>query len=467
MSPALRVLHALHDYLPRHQAGSQIYVAGLCAAQRRSGIHPTVVAAEFDPAKTHGALTWRAHDGVPVAEVVNTWQFAHFDGTYGDPALVTTLGHVLDIVQPHVLHVHNLLNLSFALPSMARARGIAVAATLHDYTLVCPSGGQRIHRDESHVCHAIDTARCARCFPASPFHAQLRYGQLARRVPAHTLGRLTSALRRLAPRAATAAAAALGQTTGATIDTAAIERRLDAARTAFDHFDIVVAPSASLAREYATLGVPTDRLVVSDYGFARLTRPPRVLDPEGRLRVGFVGTLVWHKGADVLVEAARRLPADRVDVRIFGDPGVFPQYAATLRQRAHGLPVRFMGRFDHNRAGEIFAQIDVLVVPSRWLENSPLVIHEAFMAGVPVVGTAIGGIVDLLGHGRHGILVPPDDADALAAALRGLIETPSRGDELARAAPSIKSIEQDAAEWRQRYTTILAAAAAAVPVPVS
>ena len=61
--------------------------------------------------------------------------------------------------------------------------------------------------------------------------------------------------------------------------------------------------------------------------------------------------------------------------------------------------------------------MDVLVVASRWLENSPLVIHEAFMAGVPVIGTAIGGIVDLLDHGRHGILVPPDDPDALAAAL--------------------------------------------------
>ena len=107
-----------------------------------------------------------------------------------------------------------------------------------------------------------------------------------------------------------------------------------------------------------------------------------------------------------------------MDVSIFGDPGVFPEYAAALRQRARGLPVRFMGRFDHDRAEAIFAQMDVLVVASRWLENSPLVIHEAFMAGVPVVGTAIGGIVDLLDHGRHGILVPPDDPDALAVGAR-------------------------------------------------
>lgn len=455
MPPALRVLHALHDYLPRHQAGSEIYVAGLCAAQRRAGVQPAVVAAAFDTGRTHGQITWRAHAGVPVAEVINTWQFEGFDRTYGDPTIAAALGSVLDIVQPHVLHVHNLLNLSFELPSLARARGIAVAATLHDYTLVCPSGGQRIHRDESHVCHAIEPARCARCFPASPFHTQLRYGQLSRRGPVRALGRLASAIKTLAPRTTTAAADALAQTAAAAVDASAIERRLAAARRTFGAFDIVVAPSPSLAREYAALGFPADRLVVSDYGFARLARSPRVPDPDGRLRVGFVGTLVWHKGADVLVAAASRLPAHRVDVRIFGDTAVFPEYAAALRQRAKGLPVRFMGPFDHDRAEAIFSQIDVLVVPSRWLENSPLVIHEAFMAGVQVIGTAIGGIPDLLGHGRHGLLVPPDDPEALAAALRGLLETPSRAAELARTAPPVKSIEQDAAEWTERYASIV------------
>ena len=91
MPRPLRVLHALHDYLPRHQAGSEIYVADLCAAQRRAGLQPTVVAAEFDPARAHGQLTWRSHDGVPVAEVVNTWQFDSFEGSYADPAVATTL----------------------------------------------------------------------------------------------------------------------------------------------------------------------------------------------------------------------------------------------------------------------------------------------------------------------------------------------------------------------------------------
>lgn len=455
MPPALRVLHAIHDYLPRHQAGSEVYVAELCAAQRRHGEHPTVLCADFDPLRAHGQLTWRWHAGIPVVELVNTWQFGTFDDSYHDAALTSTLGHVLDIVQPHVLHVHNLLNLSFDLPALARARSIPVAATLHDYTLVCPSGGQRVHRDESHVCHVIEPARCARCFPASPFHAQLRFGQLAARTPLAPLGRIASTVRRLAPKAARSAATAWGRT-GPALDAAAIERRLAAARETFQDFDVAVAPSASLAREYAALGFPSDRLVVSDYGFPSLAARREPAGPGAPLRIGFVGTLVWHKGADVLIDAVARLPAARVDVRIFGDPEMFPDYAATLRQRARGLPVRFMGRVDHEDIAGVFAQMDVLVVASRWLENSPLVIHEAFMAGVPVVGTAIGGIVDLLDHGRHGLLVPPDDATALAAALQALVDSPSQLDALGSAAPAVKTIDEDAREWRRRYEDLIA-----------
>ena len=96
--------------------------------------------------------------------------------------------------------------------------------------------------------------------------------------------------------------------------------------------------------------------------------------------------------------------------------------------------------------------MDVLVVPSLWLENSPLVIHEAFMAGVPVVGARIGGIAELVVHEQNGLLYdPPSSAEALAAALRRLIEEPHRLDELARTRVPVKSIAVDAQEWESVY----------------
>ena len=460
MRDAIRVVHAIHDYLPRHQAGSELYVAHLAAEQRRAGDQPAVLAAEFDAADAHGRLRWRVHDGVPVAELVNAWRFGSFADTYQNEAITTAAAHALDVLQPHVLHVHNLLNLALTLPAMARARGMAVVATLHDHTLVCPSGGQRLHRRESHVCRAIDPPRCARCFAESPFYAQWRVGQMSGRAPG-LAGRAAHLARRLAPGAAQRiAAVAAGALPGAAVDAAAIEQRLAAARTAFAACDLVVAPSPALAREFAALGFPTDRLVVSDYGFPAMATGPGAPRPGGPLRVGFVGTVVWHKGPDLLVEAARGLPPDRVAIQIYGDLSVFPRYAGQLVRGAAGLPVVFGGRVDHDRIGEVLGGLDVLVVPSRWLENSPLVIHEAFQAGVPVIGAAIGGIVDLLATGG-GVCVPPDDAPAIAHAIGRLIDAPSELDALRATIPAVKSIGDDADQWRRRYAALLPRAAAA------
>jgi glycosyltransferase involved in cell wall biosynthesis len=103
----------------------------------------------------------------------------------------------------------------------------------------------------------------------------------------------------------------------------------------------------------------------------------------------------------------------------------------------------------------VLAELDVLVVPSRWLENSPLVIHEAFMARVPVVASAIGGIPDLLGGGTYGVLVPPDDPAALAAALADLLGSPGRLRDLAVRAPAVKTIAEDATAWTARYEAVM------------
>src|SRR5262249_1399492 len=153
--------------------------------------------------------------------------------------------------------------------------------------------------------------------------------------------------------------------------------------------------------------IPRSKIRVSDYGFAALPRRRAQTAHRGPLRIGFVGTLVWHKGPHVLLDAVRGLPGDAFQLKIFGSLDVFPDYVAELRTRAAGLPVDFMGGFAREQTAAVYDQIDVLVVPSLWLENSPLVIHEAFMAGIPVVGARIGGIADLVEDGVSGLLYDP------------------------------------------------------------
>jgi glycosyltransferase involved in cell wall biosynthesis len=445
----MRILHAIHDFLPRHRAGSEIYTHHLCRAEAARGLQTHVLCAEYDLARPHGSLVWRYHDELPVTELINNWAFRSFEESYRSPSIGAQLEHVLLAIQPDVLHLHNLLNLSLELPLIAARHGVPTVATLHEYTLVCPAGGQRLSLDDGRACAEITPSRCARCFPLSPFAAQItaaRSGAAA--------APLIRWLRRRAPRLlALIGGAAQTHAPRLAIAEEEIARRLDAVRRVYDAVALFVAPSPSLAADMLRFGLPPAKLRVSDYGFVAPARRPR-RSRGARLVVGYVGTLVPHKGAHVLIEAARRLPPDAFELLIFGDPSTFPPYTSSLREAARGLPVRFMGGFTDDSAA-IYARLDVLVVPSLWPENSPLVIHEAFQAGIPVVGARVGGVVDLVRHGDSGLLYDAGSSAALAAALHAVIDDPALLARLAAGSPRVKPIDDDAAEWEKIYRQVL------------
>ena len=452
----MRVLHAIHDFLPRHRAGSEIYAFELARElSRRADVF--VLAAEYDPSVPHGTIRWRSYEGLVVIEIVNNWQFRRFDETYQSERINAQLRHVLDATRPDVLHVHNLLNLSFDLPWIAKQRGIATVATLHDYTLVCPSGGQRVHVAESHVCDSIDADRCARCFAHSPLARQMRAAKMTRGLSRSLIGRTGRAAFKIAP---VLAASILKPLDRREIDGDDVRRRLGYARQVFESIDLFVAPSRSMAEEFCKLGVARDRVHVSDYGFpppryraTDATGPPSRSRGSARLRIGFVGTLVWHKGVHVLLEAAQRLRG-HYEVHIHGDPAVFPDYVAALRKAATGLPVVFAEGFDRDRVDDVYEDLDVLVVPSLWPENSPLVIHEAFLHQVPVVAARVGGVPELVGHEINGLLYEPFDPDSLAASLQRLIDDCGLLARLSARVSAVKSIAQDAREWEERYRRV-------------
>jgi glycosyltransferase involved in cell wall biosynthesis len=458
----MRILSVIHDFLPRHRAGSEIHADRLARGLAARGHSVWLLAAEYDPARRQGQLSWREQEGLPVVEMAVNWDFASFGESWAPRDIGERLEQLLDAIDPDVVQLHNLLNLSLELPRLASDRGIPVAALLHDYTLVCPSGGQRVRPAENHVCSEIEPLRCARCFAESPFASQMAVARISRLAGGKGGGRrlvapVARALRRVFPRLAQQLASTASELSAPPIEAADVERRLDRVRRLFEEVDLFVAPSASLGEEFLRLGLPSSRLELSDYGFPPLgaVAPCRVGGP---LRFGFVGTLAWHKGLHVLLEALRLLPPEGWELQVHGALDTFPDYTARIGRLASGLPVRFAGPFGEGKAAEILSGIDILVVPSLWPENSPLVIHEAFQAGRPVVGARSGGIADLVVDGVSGLLwSPPNSPSALAAILRRTLEEQGLVDRLAVSLPAVKTIEQDVDEWEGRFLRLLAA----------
>jgi glycosyltransferase involved in cell wall biosynthesis len=152
--------------------------------------------------------------------------------------------------------------------------------------------------------------------------------------------------------------------------------------------------------------------------------------PRGPPRVGWIGRLESYKGVEDLLRAfvrvLREFPEARLDLA--GDGSARPALEALSERLRLGPAIRWWGRVRGPEKEDFFAGLRVLAVPSSQYENFPLVALEALARGRPVVGTAIGGIPEIVEDGRNGRIVPIQDPAALAEALLDVLRDPARAE---------------------------------------
>lgn len=171
------------------------------------------------------------------------------------------------------------------------------------------------------------------------------------------------------------------------------------------------------------------------------------------LRVGFIGTLFEHKGTHLLIEAIQNLlPNLAIELKIYGKLEEFPEYVAKLYEIAKGDPrIKFCGTFPNQEIGKVFAELDVLVVPSIWYENTPLVIYSAQAANCPVIATNLGGMSEVIHHEVNGILFEKGNIVELANSIRRLYEDRILLKNLAINSVNPKSIQKYVSELEHIY----------------
>lgn len=197
----------------------------------------------------------------------------------------------------------------------------------------------------------------------------------------------------------------------------------------------VIATSAATARLLgADYDVPAVRLTVVRPGTDRVAHGPR--QPGETVTLLTVGAIIPRKGYDVLVAALAKLKDCHWRLVIVGDRTRSPDTAARLdaaiARGALGDRVESIGPVTSERLGELYASADLFVLPSRF-EGYGMAYAEAIAHGVPVVATNVAAIPDTVPAGA-GILLPPDDIEALAGTLRRLIEDPAERERLAAGA---------------------------------
>jgi glycosyltransferase involved in cell wall biosynthesis len=130
----------------------------------------------------------------------------------------------------------------------------------------------------------------------------------------------------------------------------------------------------------------------------------------------------------------------------------YPDYARKVYALAGGDPrINFVGPFPNETMAAELGKLDVLVVPSTWYENTPLVIYSAFAAGIPVVASNLGGMAEVVHHEKNGLLFEPNDSEGLARQLRRLIEEPGLLEKLGENAGDVRPVEDSVDEMLGLY----------------
>lgn len=446
----LRILMVVHQFLPRHVAGTELYTFNL--ARELSRRHEVaILAAESDHDRPRFEESRHEMDGLRVHQMIHNYRWESFRDTYDCPEADAAFRRVLRAERPDIVHIQHLHHFSANFVTIARAKGIPVVFTLHDYMLLCPREGI-MRRADGEICMQPVPGKCRDCIqgytlsdtPAPPIPRGLKPG-----AEALVAKDVMEVLRRTRP----------GMDGEEDPHARAVAARLDYLARVLRDVDLFIAPSRFLQQRFLESGlIPAERIIHSDNGLDLTGRPPatpRRLPPGERLRAGYVGTLAEHKGVHVLVEAMNLIEDERVHCMIWGDLKAFTAYTERIREAIRNPRTLLMGPFPNSRVQDVLAGLDVLVVPSLWFENAPLTIREAALAGLPVIASDLGGMAESVKPGVTGLLVPPDDPGALARALLDCLKAPGPLAGFDPAALPVKSIQQDARDMEARYRKLL------------
>jgi len=195
-------------------------------------------------------------------------------------------------------------------------------------------------------------------------------------------------------------------------------------RFAFRRADAVIAVSRAICAYARRGGVKGDRVTVVPNGVPTVERLAHKSSPTGAWTIGTVALFRERKGLEVLIEAVARLHAQGLPVRLrIVGPFETPEYEARMRGLADQLGasdvIDWRG-FRADIASEL-AAMDLFVMPSVLREGLPMVILEAMAAGVPIVGSRVEGIPEVIRDGQDGLLVRPGDADDLSQAIARVV----------------------------------------------
>lgn len=443
----MRILLISNGFPPRHWAGTETYTAGIAHELTRRGHEIYVLCiGDWDT----GADYFNGYsddfvEGVRIRRLnLNWWKAPDPSGfLYNNPVVADFLSGYLAEIRPDLVHVTSCETLSASVIGAAKNAGLPVVLSLTDFWFLCPRIS--LLHSSSELCDGRTTAwDCLRC--------QMRETR-AYRLPSQLLPEgvvsllLTEASRHKA-------VTRMRGFRGLAQDITGRKRFL---RESLGCADRRITASEFVRSVFRANGIH-DEILVRPYGHdLGWLNGFNGKAPADKLRVGYIGQISEQKGVHLLLQAARSLDGllgERVTFSVYGNVDKIPAYGAQLRSLVNGTPsIQFCGTYAHEDSARVFANLDVLVVPSVWYDF-PLIIHEAFATGTPVIATNLGGMAETVQPEQNGLLFERGDVQGLARQLRRLTVEPGLLERLRAGITPVKTIAAEMDELEALYQAL-------------
>lgn len=424
MPAPLRILFLLHQYFPRHVGGTEVLAQGLARRFQRQGHSVRIITCHESDVQRPEDFCVERHTvaSIPVREV-------HFNLSvtphparceYANDFTAQAVIEELDHFQPDVVHVLHVMKLSGAAVRACTARGYRVVVTLCDYWFLCPR--HTLLQPDGSLCAGPDDGlKCVPC--VQQLHGFAQPGA-----------------------------------SDETRDRLAIAERPRYLRDTLLSADRILALSSFQKQKFVENGMPAERIDVIEHGVEMGAIASRnVADRHPWLaRLGFVGSLVPHKGVHVLLEALKLVPRLPVELRVHGGLRENDDYSACLRVRAmQDARIRLLGAFQPQELSQLLNDLDLLAAPAQWYDNDPIIVKTALALGLPVLASRLGSLAEMIRPRGDDWLVTAADPRAWADALLRLAARPAP----AFSPVPIKSMDTFAAEMLAVYASLTRKAA--------
>lgn len=410
----MRILLTTHQFLPQFAAGTEVLTLSVARELQKRGHvvnvltgYPTSINLtdedRFDEYDFEGIHVYRFHHAyTPMGNQVSMIEIG-----YNNRLGMSYFDFILKNFKPDIVHFFHLNRLGTGLIECAVHAGIPRFMTPTDFWAVCPTGQLWFY--DGSLCDgpSINAGNCLKHFAQSTQKGIV--GKTAELLPtswADVLVRITkkNSLLKYSKQA----------------EVLALANRLPINISRLNKLNGIIAPNRFMREFLIRHGVTPDLITEVAFGI-EVTAPEvneRRSEHKSPLRIAFIGTLAPHKGCHVLIEALKLIPAGYVELKVYGRTDEFPDYTRKLKLLVGDLfPVEFCETFPNSKIARIFLDIDVLVVPSLWYENTPLVLYSAQAAGCPVVASNLAGLAEVIQDNENGLLFEPDNSFDLAKQL--------------------------------------------------